>query len=237
MRRAAPLLGGLVFLLAVACEAAPPGPLLDLPARPADAPGGDQIVAEIAALDVEAREERIYAEVARGNVPGWLRELERVEVEVDTGTLAFWATSDYLAVGSDDDYFYVPLSPRTARRVADLAGASLPTPRMVDAIWLAARVRLIPVRFRPDEHMASVRTFKRHNAVVQAQRHQRGARPGELVAGHKLDVVRTMRAGEGAGEGFALYGWHLSDGTPIQPVHAIDPETAPHFSMGVRLVR
>lgn len=245
--------------LLLACDPGPdPGaPVLDLPPRPADAPGGDQIVEELQGLDVEAREDRVFAEVARGNIPGWLRQLERVEVTMEvpvevagpgtgetegdatrTRRLTFWAMPDYLSIGSDDDFFYVPLSPRTALRIAELTGASLPTPWLVDAIWMEARVRLIPIRFRPDEHMGSLRYFNRHNHVVQAQRRQHGARPGQLVAGHKLDVVRLSPAPGPPADSPAvgLYGWHLSDGAPIQPVHPVDPATPPHFSMGLRLV-
>lgn len=263
LRGAAALLVA-VTVLCPACDRGPDpdAPVLDLPPRPADAAGGNQIVEELRGLEFEAREERVYAEVARGNIPGWLRELGRVEVTVEvpasgagdaesdgtrTRRLTFWAMPDYLSIGSDDDFFYVPLSPRTALRIAELAGASLPTPRLVDATWLKARVRLIPVRFRPDEHMGTLRYFNRHNHVVQAQRQQHGARPGQLVAGHKLDVVLLGGGADAPGgeagadapaeaRAVGLYGWHLSDGVPIQPVHRIDPTTPPHFSMGVRLV-
>jgi hypothetical protein len=190
-------------------------------------------------LDLQAREDLVYREVARGNVPGWLRRLRPVEtrgeIEGQTRSLTFWVTPDYLAVGSDDDHFYIPVSGRTAHRIGELAGASLPTPGMVDAIWAAARVRLIPIRIPPDEHMTTVRVFRRHDRLVQAQRRQHGGRAGGVLAGHKLDVVLLSAAAPDQAQ-LGVYGWHHRDGTPIQPTHPIADDTPPHFSMGLRLV-
>jgi hypothetical protein len=226
------------LLLCVACDPGERAPTLELPHRANDAPSGTEVARDIRALDFEAREERIYEEVARGNVPTWLRQLERVEMMGEVGgrmhEVTFWVTPDYLAVGSDDDFFLVPLSPRTSQRIADLVGASLPTPRMVDAVWASARVRLVPIRIRPDEHMRTVRDFERHDALVQAQRGLRGVRPGVFVAGHKLDLVLSaMRSGEPGN--VALYGWHLPDGSPLQPVFPVVMDWRPHFSLGTRL--
>lgn len=232
--------GWLGVVLCLACDTGPPPgtPTLGLPSRPVDALGGRAIADALDTLDLDAREERIYSEVARGNVPSWLRQLERVEItrelEGRDYRVAFWAAPDYLAIGSDDDYFYVPLSPRTALRIADLVGGSLPTALMVDAIWMAARSRLVPIRIRPDEFMGTVRYFRRHNSLVQAQRRQHNAPPGVFLAGHKLDVV-LLTPVTGPGQ-VGLYGWHLPNGSPIQPLHEVDIDSEPHFSMGVRIV-
>ena len=51
---------------------------------------------------------------------------------------------DYLAVGSDDDFVRMPMTPQTAQQIADLFGCMLPTRKMVDAIDAAAEVRLAP---------------------------------------------------------------------------------------------
>lgn len=229
------------ILLCLACDQGPavPAPTLDLPRRPADAPGGSAVARDLRGLDLEAREERILAEIARGNVPDRLRQLELVEMTVGTDDgprhVTFWVTPDYLAVGSDTDNVLVPLSPRTARRLADLVGASLPTPAMVDAVWSSARIRLIPIRLRPTDERWTVRFFERHNRLVQVQAKQQGARPGMLLAGHKLDVVLLPPPLADSME-FGLYGWHLPDGQPVQPLFPVPPDRRPHFSVGVRLV-
>jgi hypothetical protein len=240
-----------LVVLTIACGSDPApvatGPVLDLPPRPADARGGAAFVRSLSGLDVESREERIVAEVARGNIPDWLRRLERVEttVEFDDGRshdVAFWVVPDYLAVGSDDDFVFVPLSPGNARRVARIAGGSLPGPAMVDAVWRAASDRLIPIRLPPTEERGSVRYFVRHDRLIRAQRQQHDVPPGSFVAGHKVDVVRLNGPDGGADTldlpdaPLALYGWHRSNGMPIQPVLPIEPEREPYYSMGVRVI-
>jgi hypothetical protein len=226
-------------LLSLACHPGPEPPTLELPARPADAPGGEEIYHAINHLDLPTREDLLFREVARGNLPSWLREFRPVEVrqEVDgqVRTLTLWVTPDYLAVGSNEDHFYVPVSGATALRITELTGTALPTPGVVDAAWAAARVRLIPIRIPPDEYMATVRVFRRHDRLVQAQRRQHSARAGDFLAGHKLDLVRLTTASSDAPE-LGVYGWHHRDGTPIQPPHPVSPGTPPHFSIGIRLV-
>jgi len=228
-----------LFALCVACESAADGPVLDLPPRPDDAPGGEEIARDFRDLEFEAREERVYREFARGNVPDWLRRLQWVEMsgQVDgrTHEVTFWTTPDYLALGTDDDFFFIPLSPGMAQRVAEHAEASLPTPAMVDAAWASARVRLVPIRFQPDEFLRTVPYFERHSRLVQVQLSQRRRAPGVFAAGHKLDVV-IRTAPEPQPEEVAVYGWHFPDGTPLQPLHTVAPDTRPHYSMGVRLV-
>jgi len=213
--------------------------VLDLPPRPGDAPGGFEIAREIADLHLEAREERIFAEIARGNVPGWLRVLCPVTVTGETHgrehQVTFWVTPDYLAVGSDSDFLLVPLSPQTAQRVADMVGASLPTPRMVDAIWSAAAVRLEPAPISPSPEMTTVPVFQEHNRTVQAQRALHREPVGALAAGHKKDVVVTPRL-PWPSDRVAIYGWHRLNGEPIQPLYTGHTDRWVDYSHGIRLV-
>ncbi|MFG1691508.1 hypothetical protein ACGF5M_05080 [Gemmatimonadota bacterium] len=228
-----------VGLLCLGCGAAPPAPVLDLPSRPIDALGGAQVAREIRALDVDAREERIYAEVSSGNVPTWFRRLEPVEITDEVGgrqhRVTFWVTPDYLAVGSDDDFFLVPLSGRTGQRIADLLGCSLPTRRMVDAVWASARVRLTPIRIEPDDSMRTVRYFERHNHLISGQRLLYKVPPGTFVAGHKVDVVLSPALAEKPGN-VALYGWHTLDGRPVHTLYTGREDGLVVFSHGIRLV-
>ncbi|MHC4234694.1 MAG: hypothetical protein ACYSUQ_06230 [Planctomycetota bacterium] len=228
-----------VGLLCLACGAPPPAPVLELPSRPSDAQGGSQVAREIRALDVDAREERIYAEVSKGNVPSWLRRMEPVEITGVVGgrehRVTFWVTPDYLAIGSDEDFLLIPLSGQTGQRIADLVGCSLPTRRMVDAIWASAQVRLIPIRIQPDDSMRTVRYFERHNDLLRGQRHVYDVRPGAFVAGHKVDVVISPILAEKPGN-VALYGWHALDGRPVQPLYTHREDGQVVFSHGIRLV-
>lgn len=226
-------------LLAAACAPGSGSRTLLLPPRPPGAPGGAEIAREIRFLDLESREDRIYAEIARGNVPSWLRCLVPVQVTREVGgrerRATFWVAPDYLAVGSDDDALLIPLSPQTAQRVADLVGASLPTPRMVDAIWAAADVRLEPQPIPPSPEMTTVAVFEEHDRLVRAQLAGRRPKAGALVAGHKKDVVVTAALSSSPGK-VAIYGWHRPDGSAIQPLYLGHTDRWVDYSHGIRLV-
>lgn len=226
-------------LALVACDAPRPGLELALPERAPDAPGGLQVAEEVEGLDLEAREERIYTEIASGNMPSWQRVLHPVETSAfldgTEATIEFWVTPDYLAVGSDEDYVLTPLSPQTGQRVADLLDASLPTPRMVDAVWRAADVRLAPQRIEPDEFMRTVGYYLRHDRLIRGERRLRGAAAGAFVAGHKKDVVLSTSLADDPGK-VAIYGWHRPDGSPIQSLSTVLADNWVGFNHGVRLV-
>ena len=243
MGRGSPM--GRTILLASACgfcvvpASGAPAQVLDLPPRLGDAPGGAEIAREIRDLDLEFREERIFAEVTRGNVPGWLRELSPVEVAGEIGgrerRATFWVTPDYLAVGSEEDFLLMPLSPRTAQRVADRLGCLLPTPRMVDAVWAAADVHLEPSPIPPSPEMTTVPVFEAHGRIVATQWRAVSAPRGSLVSGHKKDVVITTALASLPGR-VAIYGWHRLTGDPIQPLYTGHSEDWVDYSHGIRLV-
>jgi hypothetical protein len=142
---------------------------------------------------------------------------------------------DYLAVGSEDDYVLMPLSPLTAQAIADRLGCTLPTPKMVDDIYAAAAVKLVPAPIAPSPAMTTMPVFLHHNEMVRTQRAQLGKPPGLLTAGHKKDVVMTRRVFESPGK-VAIYGWHKKDGTPIQPLYTGHTVAHVDYSHGIRLV-
>src|SRR5581483_3833131 len=147
---------------------------LDIPARPAKMISGSEFAKTIASLERPEREAKIYEQIALGNVPDFLRKLAPVHVRNiqndQTNTATYYVAPDYLAVGSDDDYFLTPLTPGMAQKVADLLHCSLPTRKMVDDIYSAATVKLIPSPIPPTPAMISVPVFIQHNLTVANQR-------------------------------------------------------------------
>ena len=215
---------------------------IPLPPRPADAPTGSQLVERIAALSLGEREARLENEVLRGNVPEFLRQFQPVTLRyprgVRTNVVIIRVAPDYLAVGSDTDYFLAPLTPATAQRIADAIGCVLPTTRLVDAIYAAAPLKLQPAPIPPSPSMTSVEVFAQHNAMVRTQRLAQAAaefRLGTVVAGHKKDIVLTRRLAEAPGK-VAIYGWHKTNGTAIQPLYTGHADSWVDYSHGVRLV-
>ena len=226
------------LLLPAACAPNAEMPELQIAARPSDARPGSAIAADLRNLDLTDREARIYAEVAAGNVPTWLADLQSVRVAGDVAgerhEIRFWVTPDYLAVGTDGDFLFTPLSPRTAQRIADLLGASLPTPRMVDLVWEAARP-VPPIQIHPSQPLTTVETFEQHQSLLLGQRIQYGAPAGTFVAGHKKDVVISVAGSERPGH-VALYGWQRLDGSRLQPLYAGLTDDWVDYSHGIRLV-
>lgn len=215
---------------------------LVLPRRPVDAPSGSEFARRIASLDRVSREREILSQVSQGNVPEFWRRFAEVKL---TRTLEDWAQTltilvspDYLAIGSDDDYFLAPVTPATAQAVADNLDCVLPTRRMVDEIYATAGVKLAPVPIAPSATMTTVPVFQQHNEMVRKQRAEFSATHPSvaLVAGHKKDIVITPRLADAPGK-VAIYGWHQLDRKPIQPLHLGHTDAWVDYSHGARFVR
>jgi hypothetical protein len=159
----------------------------------------------------------------------------RRRVGNDSVSVTFWATPDYLVAGSDSDWVQLPLTPQTAQRIADRLDASLPTPAMVDAIWRVAVGRLGPDSIAPSPAMTTVPVFAEHNRMVHRKRAASHAPFGALVAGNQKDVVLTARL-DSLPHRVAIYGWHLPDGRPIQPLYTGHGNRWVDYSHGIRLI-
>ena len=207
------------------------GPQAGIPPRPADAPSGAAFMANLAKLSPSEREDVIAAELLRGNVPLFLRELVPVTVTANAHTITYRVTPDYVAVGADDDFVRLPMRPTTAQRIADAFGCGLTTRKMCDDIYRQAAVKLEPrpLVIRRD----AVETFVQHNAIVEAQ--LAGRPRGLMVAGNKKDVVVTNRLSEKPNR-VAIYGWHKLNGVAIQPLSIAHTQSHVDYSHGVRLV-
>jgi hypothetical protein len=213
-----------------------------LPPRATDALKGAAFAQRIASLDLATRESEIILEVFHGNVPEFWRHFATVSITRKVGgkdmTAVYAVSPDYLAIGANDDYFLIPVSPTTAQTLADKLDCVLPTPRMVADIYAAADVKLQPMPIPPSPKMTSVPVFLQHNEMVGRQRAEvLTAHPlGALVAGDKKDLVLTRRLCTAPGK-VAIYGWQRLDGTAIQPLYVGHAASWVDYSQGTRLVR
>jgi pimeloyl-ACP methyl ester carboxylesterase len=216
---------------------------LSLPSRPANALTGRQLATNSTLLspDLLTRETFIENEILRGNVPNFLRQLYPVTIIPsdfsETNLATIYVTPDYLALGSDDDYLLMPMTPATAQRIADATGCLLPTRKMVDAIHASAEVMLPPQPLTPGPTMTTVPAFAQHNDIVRTQRKDT-LKPhplGALVAGGKKDVVITAKL-TNAPTKVAIYGWHRTNGVAIQPLYLGHTAAWVDYSHGIRLV-
>ncbi len=234
-----PSAGKLLFACCVAYATLPrtAAGVCTLPKRPADAESGTAFIERVQNLSPADRDAAIVEAILGGNFPEHLRTLHEVRAveQASDGserTLVYHVMPDYLAIGSDDDFVRMPMTPMSAQRIADEWGFTLPTGRMVDQIYAAADVKLAP---RPlTRRREAVETFAEHQRLIEQQR---AARPlGLLVAGTKKDVVLTGRLAERERR-VAIYGWHRLTGQPIQPLTTVHVDTYVDYSHGIRLVR
>ncbi len=230
-------LGFLLVSILCAVSSAAADPATALPPRPAGAPGGSVFLEQTRFLTRAKREAKILEQISAGNLPDFLRTMVPVQTAVVIGgvtrTCTFWVTPDYLALGDDTDFVRIPMGSRTAQKVADLAGCSLPTRRMVDLVWKAAPVKLSPQPIPPGPAMMSNAYIGLHQKKVETQR--KGKPLGALTAGHKKDVVISNRL-LSAPLRVAIYGWHWLSGKPIQPLSTVHEHSYADYSHGIRLV-
>ena len=206
-----------------------------IPRRPRSAGDGSAVIGRLTNAGGRERDEAIVSEVLAGNVPDFLRNLVPVTFTGGGATITLCVAPDYLAVGSDRDFVRVPLGLPAAMRVAERFDMVLPTTRMVDAIYQQASVHLSPSPMDPTSAMVTTNYFLRHNATVQGQLRQAGARLGQLVSGQKKDLVLTNRLQSNPGQ-VAIYGWHQRNGHAIQPLSTVHQAQYADYSHGIRLI-
>jgi len=193
------LLLAALFTATVVVPAQAQSAAFPLPDRPTDALTGSELEPVLRTMSLTDRENRIFSEITAGNVPDFLRSLTTVTTSRTLNgteyTLSYHVTPDYLALGSDDDYFLMPMTPVLAQRLANAIGFTLPTRRMVDQIWQAAPLKLNPQPIPPSDQMTTIPVMFTHNNTVQEQRNTHLAQHplGTLVAGHKKDVILSNR--------------------------------------------
>ena len=141
-------------------------------------------------MSLTERENWIYAQVVSGNVPNFQRTLVPVTVSATINgtshTATYYAAPDYLAIGTDADYFLEPTTPLLAQRLCNLLGCTLPTRKMVNQIWTNAAVKLNPQPIPPSAAMITVPVFGQENFMVRTQRnalHQFVSRSARWSAG------------------------------------------------------
>lgn len=209
-----------------------------LPARPADAFTGSEFARRTTGFMGSRRQAAALRELRRGNFPDFLRDLKPVKVADATAdgrpaTVTFFVMPDYLAIGSEQDFLRIPLTRPSAVAIAREFGFVLPTRKMVDLIYEQADLQLEPIPLPPGPKMRSSPYYLRHQRLIEEQRAGRAL--GELTSGHKKDVVLTNRLHRKAGR-IAIYGWHRTNGDPIQPLSTVHGARYADYSHGVRLV-
>ncbi len=203
-----------------------------IPARPGNAVGGKMFAETIAELPPKARENAIVSEIEKGNIPDFQRKFVDVKVTDGDHTIVYSVIPDYLAVGSDKDFVRMPMTPGSAKQIADAFGCTLTTRKMCADIYTHAALKLEPKPLT--DQREAVRTYVQSNELINEE--MKGKPLGELVAGDKKDVVISAKLKDHPGK-VAIYGWHKLDGKAIQPLYLGHGDFYADYSHGIRLVK
>ena len=187
-------------------------------------------------LPLAVRDSMATSELLKGNFPRHMKHWVTIHTSITDQQgkhikASYQVTSDYLSLGTDADWCRVPLTPMAAQRIADAWHCFLPTRKMVDEIYAAAKVKLEPVpmyAFRD-----SPVTMFQHHLIIEGQRKgQKG-----LIAGIKKDLVLSpIVINHVRPNREAIYGWHRLNGKAIQPLYAGHVNWYVDYSHGIRLV-
>ena len=232
-------------IISTQAPAAPPGDAchnaaLPIPRTAPGSMGGQEFARRVGDLEGSARDAEVRRALLAGDLPEHLRHLTAVTLEGRGRdgaplTVTFCVMPDYLAVGSDSDSLIVPMGLPTALSVAAEFDSVLPTPRLVDAIYEAADLKLAPQPLPASDEMRSTAYLVRHDTLIAEQRALRAAPGDALTAGHKKDLVLSDRLLDLPGR-VAIYGWHWAAQHPIQPLSTVHGAQYADYSHGVRLV-
>lgn len=216
---------------------------LNIPKRSEDATSGSELAKQVNGLNIFDREKTFVKEILSGNIPSFSRKLKPLKVtEVINGKsheLIFFTSLDYLAIGSDEDYLYIPITPSTAQYLADKMNTFLPTKKIVDIIYNKAEVKLKPQPIPPSNKMTTVPVFKQHTDSIKTQVKQMklDRLADNIISGHKKDVIISNKINkENELDRVVIYGWHLAKNNPIQPVYNGHNGLYADYSHGIRLV-
>jgi len=183
------------------------------------------------------RENNILQQFLLGNIPDFLRKFAVVKVTEGKNSITYLVTSDYLAIGNNNDYVRMPMNPLTAQAIADKYDCTLPTRKMVNDIWKQSVIKLQPLPWGPpyDASMMSTSRYDIHNQRIQNQLKDKDITA--LISGQKKDVVLTnLFSPNNPKKKLALYGWIQTNGQAIQPMPGGHEDTYADYSHGIRLI-
>lgn len=251
MNQSTKVLSGFLFIIAAQSSFS-----VELPERAIDAKPASVIIDELINLEAEyggvtnrfrTERDRVFkCEVKKGNVPSFSRSFTGISTSCGQNEVTFFVSSDYLAIGSDDDLLHINVGADTAQALADELGFVLPTTKMVEIIHSAdesslsaGTAILIPGRglresntpCAGDRGMVSTRCLQYYEEAVFGN----DRKPGNLYIGYKKDIVQVRSTGRV--NKVAIFGWQIGEIFPIQPYSTVHEASYSDYSHGLRMVQ
>ena len=109
---------------------------------------GNEFYHKAFAMKWAARDSFALKEVLAGNVPDFLKKFSAIKVSINdsvtgkTIKATYYVSPDYLSIGNDQDWARIKITPKAAQKIADSFHCFLPTRKMVDDIYKAAKIKL-----------------------------------------------------------------------------------------------
>lgn len=195
-------------------------------------------------LNHQKREEKIESFLLSGELVNF--EFTKVQVINGNNILEYFVSTDYISLGNSNGWIHCPMSPLTAAQYMAINDLVLPTPKMVRQIYSAAKIKPRAITwgelYKNQEkkyNRDSTRCYLDHSNKIQEQLLQQNYSFGDLVAGHKKDVVLTnVLTNQKYKNNVAIFGWFNADGTIIQNLNAIDHVVSyVDYSHGLRMIK
>ena len=188
-------------------------------------------------MNWKERDSLAIKETLAGNIPSFLKKFEGIVVSIFDSTsnktisAEYFVSPDYLSIGTDEDWARIKITPLAAQKIADSFDCFLPTRKMVDDIYNAAKIKLEPVAMYAFRD--STPTMWHHHLIIEGQRKGRKG----LIAGIQKDVVISGKiTRDPKPDRVAIYGWHQLNGKPIQPLYTGHVYWWVDYSQGIRLI-
>jgi len=178
------------------------------------------------AQERQAREDAIVKAFADGHhLPlVWLELRARIDTENADHFARFFVLRDALQLGIEGDSFRPNVTAYGQQRIAEMAGAVLPTSRLVELAWEQG-FWISPSTLTPDDEMAFTHRMVQHSRDVDAKVRTRH----ELVAGnvgkHWVLTNRTKGKIVQGAPAAANFGWARNRSAPFNPWQ---PESTGH---------
>jgi hypothetical protein len=207
-----------------------------------------ELVEKFASAPTQRKREDLIKETLDSNsIPEFLYLLKPIHVTDGESNLELFVMPDFLCVGTNEDYIQIPMSPLTCSDFLVKNNFLLPTPKLAKEIWKQAKIKLRPVSwpelFNGKEkkyNRDSTKCYEAHSSKIKSMlASQSDFSLGDLVAGHKKDVVLTNGLLQQKNKGnVAIYGWFNADGTPIQPLNPSSHTVSyVDYSHGLRMIK
>ena len=160
--------------------------------------------------------EKIYEQVALGNIPDFLRKLVPIHAQSvrdgKTNSAIYYVAPDYLAVGSESyDYFLTPLTPRHGPKNRQPRSLHPAHPKNGGRYLFRCGGQTHAFTDSPSAAMTTVPIFIQLICIVTGQRKRTIARTSSWSSGRGPQKGRGhFQKAPGVAGQVAIYGWHVN---------------------------